>query len=143
MAEIVRFDAGRHSRCFEKLARLHIEVIEHDRVAMTFLPPFNFERMVQYWEGLALKSTGAANTLLLCVDSVPDSSSKTNKSDSGPEELIGCVLLESQQSETRPSVAGVAKLMVSPKHRGKDIARRLMAELEGVAVQEGRHILVS
>lgn len=143
MVNVFRFNAGRHGHLVKSLAKLHIEIVEYDRVAMTFLPPFNFDKMVEYWEGLATRATGGANILFLCCSSTSTASPESTDSDESFGDLLGCVILASQQTETRPSMASVEKLLVSPNSRGKGIARRLMTELEGAAKSEGCNILVS
>jgi ribosomal protein S18 acetylase RimI-like enzyme len=46
-------------------------------------------------------------------------------------------------TETGPFRGEVNKLMVSPRHRRRGIARRVMGLLEEVARERGRHLLVS
>lgn len=53
-------------------------------------------------------------------------------------EVAGLVALNKPVTETGPFRGEVEKLLVSPNHRQKGIARRLMAELERVALEEGR-----
>lgn len=62
--------------------------------------------------------------------------------DSTETELAGVVSLHLPTSETGPFRADVEKLLVSPRHRYKGIARRLMQKLEEVARGRGRSLLV-
>lgn len=58
------------------------------------------------------------------------------------DEVAGYVFLAMPWSQTGPFRGIVEKLMVSPKHRRKGVARRVMGKLEEVARQENRELLV-
>lgn len=64
-----------------------------------------------------------------------------NDSD-GKEELAGFVILDMPWSQIRPFRANVEKLMISPKFRRRGIARSLMDELEEMAKEKGKTLLV-
>ena len=57
-------------------------------------------------------------------------------------EVAGYVCLMMPATETGPFRGEVNKLMVSPKHRRKGVARRVMQGLERVARERGRDMLV-
>ena len=57
-------------------------------------------------------------------------------------EVMGYVCLQMPVTETGPFRGEVVKLMVSPKHRRKGVARRVMEKLEEVAREKGRTMLV-
>lgn len=61
----------------------------------------------------------------------------------GKEELAGYVALSFPWSETGPFRGSVEKLLVSPEHRQKGVAKRVMLKLEEVAIAKGRTLLVS
>ncbi|RMY47915.1 hypothetical protein D0865_08396 [Hortaea werneckii] len=56
-------------------------------------------------------------------------------------EVAGFVSLDMPFSETGPFRGMVEKMLVSPRHRYKGVARRVMAELERVAIERGRTVL--
>jgi ribosomal protein S18 acetylase RimI-like enzyme len=56
--------------------------------------------------------------------------------------LVGTVTLLLNFPVNQPHRAEVAKLMTRPSHRGRGIARTLMAALEVVAIERGRTLLV-
>ena len=58
-------------------------------------------------------------------------------------ELMGYVCLMMPITETGPFRGEVNKLMVSPNHRRKGVARRVMEKMEDVGRQRGRTLLVS
>lgn len=58
-------------------------------------------------------------------------------------EVAGYVCLYMPPSETGPFRGEVEKLMVSPDHRFKGVARRVMGKLESEAVERGRWLMVS
>ena len=57
-------------------------------------------------------------------------------------EVAGYVCLMMPATETGPFRGEVNKLMVSPDHRRKGVARRVMGLLEEVARERGRELLV-
>ena len=61
----------------------------------------------------------------------------------GEAELAGYVMLGKPFSHTGPFRGIVEKLLVSPEHRRKGIAKRLMEKLESVAKEARRTMLVS
>ncbi|HEX8024984.1 MAG TPA: GNAT family N-acetyltransferase [Candidatus Limnocylindrales bacterium] len=56
--------------------------------------------------------------------------------------LVGCVLLIRAQQQNQPHRADVSKLLVHSGARRRGIARALMAELERVAREDGRWLVV-
>ena len=58
-------------------------------------------------------------------------------------ELMGYVCLMMPVTETGPFRGEVNQLMVSPNHRRKGVARRVMEKMEDVGRQRGRTMLVS
>ena len=56
---------------------------------------------------------------------------------------MGYVCLMMPITETGPFRGEVNKLMVSPNHRRKGVARRVMEKMEDVGRQRGRTMLVS
>jgi ribosomal protein S18 acetylase RimI-like enzyme len=56
--------------------------------------------------------------------------------------LVGTVTLLLDLPVNQPHRAEVAKLMTRPSHRGRGIATTLMSELEVIAIERGRTLLV-
>lgn len=67
----------------------------------------------------------------------------TGENDEKEGELMGYVCLMMPITETGPFRGEVNKLMVSPNHRRKGVARRVMEKLEDVGRERGRTLLVS
>lgn len=59
------------------------------------------------------------------------------------DKVVGVVMLSMPFAETGPFRASVEKLLVDPEARGRGIAKVLMSELERVARERGRTLLVS
>ena len=60
----------------------------------------------------------------------------------GKEEVAGYVMLGMPFAQTAPFRGTVEKLLVTPEHRKKGIARAVMLKLEEVARAHGRNLLV-
>jgi ribosomal protein S18 acetylase RimI-like enzyme len=58
------------------------------------------------------------------------------------EELVATVTLLLDCPPNQPHRAEVAKMMTRPSHRGRGIASALMHELERLAIERGRTLLV-
>ena len=58
------------------------------------------------------------------------------------DELVATVTLLLDCPPNQPHRAEVAKMMTKPSHRGRGIAAALMRELERVAIERGRTLLV-
>lgn len=56
-------------------------------------------------------------------------------------QVVGAVVLHKPIAETGPFRADVLKLFISPDHRRKGLAKKLMVKLEEVARREGRTLL--
>lgn len=134
------------------ITHIHASCIEYDKTEATFLPPLSYTRILQWWhERLNECMTGGRH---IWVELQPISSRKAQlesplkdnelkpihvESDPDtPYEVAGLVALYKPASETGPFRGEVHKLLVSPNHRQKGVARRLMATLERVALAEGK-----
>ncbi|RMY74517.1 hypothetical protein D0864_10003 [Hortaea werneckii] len=122
----VRFQPSQHQAIVDQLATIHRDCILQDGTLATFLPDkqgdLDITRIVEYWS---------------------DRSEQVAKgfTDSTQSEVAGFVSLDMPFSETGPFRGMVEKMLVSPRHRYKGVARRVMAELESVAIERGRTVL--
>lgn len=137
----------------------------------TFLPPLSREKMVEHWQKL-FDETNDKRLIFVCVSKVADRletgtidapfeghdwlisptviGSKEGKGEAvGAEEsqesaleVSGVVSLSMPESQTGPFRGLVQKLFISPYHRRKGVARRLMAELEREAFKRNKWSLM-
>lgn len=96
--------------------------------SVSFMLPFSAEKARQFWLGVAESVARRERTVLACRD------------EGG--EFLGTVQLITDQPENQPHRADVAKLLVHEKARRRGVATLLMEALEGVAVEEGKTVLV-
>lgn len=127
------FDPDRDQQLISQLAQIHYDCIEQDHAMLGFMPPLHMQDIIRYWEG--------------CVDDVRhgvrDIIVQTYQNNSrSNEEVVGVVGLWKPVSGTGPFRAEVHRLLVSPAHRYKGVARMLMLKLEEVAKQKDRWLLV-
>jgi ribosomal protein S18 acetylase RimI-like enzyme len=86
--------------------------------------------MLSYWTDIAKDVANDKQAVILQF------------ADSTEQEVIGYVCLLMPVTETGPFRGEVLKLMVSPDHRRKGVARRVMQKLEDVARGRERWLLV-
>lgn len=133
------YDPGFHKDIHHQIAQNHAACILQDGTLASFLPDKNnhidHAQLAAYWLNHIHQITTGSSVLILQFAPSP-------KSDEDEPELAGSVLLTMPPSITSPNKAKVEKLLVSPKHRRKGVARRLMALLEEVAVSKGRGLLL-
>lgn len=129
------YDPGRHHHLLAQLASIHAACIINDNQLASFLP--NFDRsmdhmkLLAYWQS---RSEDVKRGLRFIVLQLTDTEEA---------EVAGYVCLYMPPSETGPFRGEVEKLMVSPDHRFKGVARRVMGKLESEAVERGRWLMVS
>lgn len=135
MGTIIEYQHTRDEALLSQLIDIHISCVLTDNMLARFLPPFTDEKKIRmkdfYAQRIAAVNEGSQH-LLLCVDGEDDG-----------RNVMGMVFLSKPWSETGPFRAGVELLMVSPRHRRKGVAKRLMNQLETVAVEHKRDLLVS
>lgn len=119
-----------------QLAQIHADCITNDNQLATFLPPLSHLRMLDYWRELSSDVEKGRTAVVLQF-------AEAEFADVEEGEVAGYVCLMMPVTETGPFRGEVNKLMVSPKHRRKGVARRVMGLLEDVAREKGRHLLVS
>lgn len=112
---------------------LHRRCIMEDATIATFLPPLDDSKMRDFWLGLIQQ----------CRSSTPESGEKVIVYLAEDGAISGVASLLLPWSQTGNHRAWVEKLMVDGRLRQRGIARRLMDELEGIAIEKGKWILVS
>lgn len=90
--------------------------------------------MQSWWEARAQEVTNGTRHIIMQMALNPTT---------GEEEVAGYVTLSMPVSQTIVFVATVEKLLVTPEHRNKGIAKRMMAKLAEVARKDGRLLFVS
>ncbi|KAL5349660.1 hypothetical protein ACLOAV_004690 [Pseudogymnoascus australis] len=112
---------------------LHRRCIMEDATIATFLPPLDDNKMRDFWLGLIQQ----------CRSGTPESGEKVIVYLAEDGAISGVASLVLPWSQTGNHRAWVEKLMVDGRLRQRGIARRLMDELERIAVEKGKWILVS
>ncbi|KAF2857534.1 acyl-CoA N-acyltransferase [Piedraia hortae CBS 480.64] len=120
-----------HAALVPQLAEIHAACVLHDHQLATYLPDasgdMDMSKLLDFW---SRQITDQSRLIVLQF------------TDDTESEIIGCVCLHMPLSETGPFRASVEKLLVSPKHRYKGIARRLMKKLEDEAKLRERYLLM-
>ncbi|KAM0455091.1 hypothetical protein ACHAPV_007981 [Trichoderma viride] len=133
---IVRFSPSEHDKFLPAIIQMHIDCIESDGALLRFHPPFTLEkrqRMETFWKArLSQISTGHRITLIVLVSS--DGKQETD--------IAGIVELGMTEADTGPFRGDLEMLMVSPKYRRRGLASKLIDELEEVAKEEKRTLLL-
>ena len=128
-------DPKLHSHFIPQFVKIHQQCITAAPYTIaTFLPPLDTPSMEQWWESRFQEAVDGLRTVIMQL--------AQNKV-TGEEELAGYVMLGKPISQTGPFRGIVEKLLVSPRHRRKGIAKRLMEKLEDVARESGRTLLAS
>ncbi|VUC36579.1 unnamed protein product [Clonostachys rosea] len=132
--EIKLFDPEKDEHLAQDLVQLQIDCITCDGALLRFHPPFDDEKrqkMQLFWEGRFRQCREGLRVSFLAVE----------KTDSGKEIICGVVDLGMPVADTGPFRADVEMLMVSPYHRRKGIAKKLMSVLEAYAQDKQRTLL--
>ncbi|ETN45666.1 uncharacterized protein HMPREF1541_09499 [Cyphellophora europaea CBS 101466] len=129
-----------------QLVTLHQQSILHDHALMRFHPPFTPAKtttMTTWWRH-RLSDAGHPSHHVFLAFSPPTAVPllTSGAPTSPPPTLVGVVELLTPASDTGHFRAEVEMLMVAPGWRGRGLARRLMAEVEGRAREVGRSLLV-
>ena len=128
------FSPENDQHLFVEFAQIHADCITHDHQLASFLPPLNHNRMVDYWTRHAERVE--QGEVAIIVQFAADEDGKAEV------EVAGYVCLLMPETETGPFRGIVEKLMVSPRHRRKGVARRVVEKLEAVAREKRRELLV-
>ncbi len=96
--------------------------------SVSFMLPFGRDKAMAFWQKVARSAASAERIVLGAFDA--------------RQQLQGTVQLIIDQPENQDHRADVAKLLVHDRARRQGIARLLMLELEKVAVERGKSVLV-
>lgn len=116
-----------------QFAQIHHDCIITDHTMASFLPPLHLPNIVAYWNDWLEECKTGSRAIVF----------QTWTDSSGEGEVVGVVSLHMPYSGTGPFRSHVHKLLVSPKHRYKGIARNVMQKLEEVAKDKDRWLVVS
>jgi GNAT superfamily N-acetyltransferase len=117
------------------LAALLVDAVEHG-AGVNFLAPLNEGVAAAWWR---VRSPLVRDGVITAIGA---REAGADGADGAGGALLGCVLLIRAQQQNGPHRADVSKLLVHSGARRRGIARALMAELERVALAEGRWLLV-
>ncbi|NRO99160.1 GNAT family N-acetyltransferase [Paraburkholderia sp. NMBU_R16] len=113
--------------CVEPLADVLIDCVEGG-ASVSFMSPLSRETALGFWRGVAEGVRHGERALLVAEDSA--------------NSIVGTVQLVLALPENQPHRADVAKMLVRRDARRRGVAQRLMAEVDAVARDEGRVVLV-
>lgn len=121
-----------HKAFLPQFTELQIACVTTDHTLAMFLPPFTPSKrdvVLNKWLDYAEEvRQGNRDIFFITASSV----------DGSEEEAVGVVMLAYPFAETGPMRSQLEKLCVSPKHRSRGIARRLLAAVEQKAKEVGR-----
>lgn len=130
------YDGSKHENILPQLAQIHADCVLTDGTMASFLP--NKDREMDMAKLLAFYQNRASQ-----VDA-DTRAFALQFTDDNEMELAGFVSLSwAGASQTGPFRSEVGTLLVSPKHRRKGVARRVMEKLEEVAREKGKELIVS
>lgn len=134
---IIPFSPSQHAHFIPAIIQMHMDCIMSDGALLRFHPPFTPEKrqkMESFWnERLSQISTGRRITLIALVS--------TDGKEQG--DVAGIIELGMPEADTGPFRADVEMLMVSPNYRRRGLANKLINDLEEIAKQKRRTLLVS
>ncbi|MCT4703825.1 GNAT family N-acetyltransferase [Enterobacteriaceae bacterium H20N1] len=99
-----------------------------DGASVSFMHPLSVEKATKFWQNVARSVANSERVVLVAEDE--------------HQQIVGTVQLITDQPENQPHRADVAKLLVHPRARRRGIAQRLMQQLEIVAQNAGKTVLV-
>ncbi|KAM0255938.1 hypothetical protein ACHAQJ_005340 [Trichoderma viride] len=133
---IIPFSPSQHSHFIPAIIQMHIDCIQSDGALLRFHPPFTSEKrqkMESFWNArFSQISTGHRITLIALVSS------------DGKEQgdMAGIVELGMTEADTGPFRGDVEMLMVSPNYRRRGLASKLIDEVEEIAREKKRTLLL-
>lgn len=133
----ILYDPRLHHHLLPQLAQIHADCVLQDGTLATFLPDpetkrLDLEKLTEYWNSYSSQVEAGTRAIVLQV-SPPDQQ--------GDQDVAGVVTLWMPETETGPFRAEIHKLLVSPRHRMKGVARAVMGLMEQVALTHQRGLL--
>lgn len=126
-AEIRRLDAAAAQAAVDELAEVLMDCVEGG-ASVSFMAPLAREKARAFWQGVAEGVARGERALLAALDA--------------QGRVVGTVQLVLAQPDNQPHRADVAKMLVHRRARRQGLAQRLMAEIERVALDCGKTVLV-
>ncbi|MGF6485754.1 N-acetyltransferase family protein [Paraburkholderia sp. JPY419] len=124
---IRRVGANEAAACIEALADVLIDCVEGG-ASVSFMLPISRNTALAFWRNVAQSVARSERALLIAEDR--DGS------------IVGTVQLIIAQPENQPHRADVAKMLVHRRARRHGIAHALMSELDRLAREEKKSVLV-
>jgi GNAT superfamily N-acetyltransferase len=122
-----RVGANEAPACVEALADVLIDCVEGG-ASVSFMLPISRATALAFWRNVAASVARGERALLIAEDRDGD--------------IVGTVQLITAQPENQPHRADVAKMLVHRKARRRGVAHALMSELDLIARQEKKSVLV-
>ncbi|KAL7929966.1 acyl-CoA N-acyltransferase [Trichoderma chlorosporum] len=133
---IIPFSPSQHNHLIPAIIQIHIDCIQSDGALLRFHPPFTpekLQRMESFWnERFSQISTGRRIILIALISS----------DGKDPGDVAGIIELGMTEADTGPFRGDVEMLMVSPNYRRRGLANKLISELEGIAKEKKRTLLL-
>lgn len=126
------YDPAKHQHILSQIVDIHHDCVIHDGMPLSILDVSNRSKLDNYW--LQKHAEVEDGKRVIVLQFVVDAS--------GNEELAGLGGLHVPGEETGPFRSWIEKLMVSPRHRRKGFARRLMEKLEEAAKEQDAGMIV-
>ncbi|APA88196.1 GNAT family N-acetyltransferase [Paraburkholderia sprentiae WSM5005] len=126
-ATVRRVGANEAAACVEALADVLIDCVEGG-ASVSFMLPISRDTALRFWRDVAEGVARGERALLIAEDR--DGS------------IIGTVQLITAQPENQPHRADVAKMLVHRKARRHGVGHALMTELDRIAREEKKSVLV-
>ncbi|MGF6812256.1 GNAT superfamily N-acetyltransferase [Paraburkholderia sp. Clong3] len=124
---IRRVGASEASACVEALADVLIDCVEGG-ASVSFMLPISRNTALAFWRNVVESVARGERVLLIAEDHSGD--------------IVGTVQLITAQPENQPHRADVAKMLVHRKARRRGVAHALMSELDRIAREEKKSVLV-
>ena len=111
----------------EPLSKILADCV-NEGASVGFIEPFDLQASRNYWQTSVIPNLEKGDFILLVAEV--------------DGEICGCVFLDLAMMPNQVHRAGVGKLLVDPKYRGKGLARALMIGIEQQALNLGKSLLV-
>lgn len=122
-----RVHANEVAACVESLADVLIDCVEGG-ASVSFMLPISRDRALGFWRKVA-DGVGNGERVLLVAEE-------------GNGQIVGTVQMITAQPENQPHRADIAKMLVHRRARRSGVGQRLMVEVERVAREEKKSVLV-
>ncbi|KAG6003068.1 hypothetical protein E4U54_000751 [Claviceps lovelessii] len=161
---IIPFDPARHQHLFPSIVTLHADAIERDDIPLRFHPPFDEAKrakMTAFWKQHTRETAEGRRLTLIALagESDEDSGNGGSKDDgncngnsngnlngngSTPiqrNQVLGIVELALSDSEAGTFRGELEMLIVSPSYRRHGLAKRLLQEVERLALEQNKTLI--